>query len=336
MQKQQQQQQNQQQKHSGVQSINQNEKDRKKVCRWKKKRKEKIQAKYILKHPGWNGDYRKLLPQTYAQCALYGMFLLDIHAEMVRTWIYSHNTCMLKYCLQELLPQTNTQYISVVCFSHKSRSHRDLPQQTYAQNIILYRMFLLHIQAEIVPTRISSHNPVSNTVSKACFSSMSRLKGCRRKTPTNSCPLRSLCSSYTSKLKSCRLLPQTHAQYALPDVSLTHPGWNRADRELLPQTHAQYALPDVSLTHPGWNRADRELLPQTHAQYALPDVSLTHPGWNRADRELLPQTHAQYALPDVSLTHLGWNRADRELLPQTHAQYALPDVSLTHPGSNTS
>ena len=69
---------------------------------------------------------------------------------------------------------------------------------------MLYRMFLLHIQAEIVPTRISPHKPVSNTFSKACFSSMSRLKGCRRKTPTNSCPLHSLCFSYTSKLKSCR------------------------------------------------------------------------------------------------------------------------------------
>ena len=51
MQKQTNKKQQQQQKHSGVQSINQNEKDRKKVCRLKKK-KEKIQAKYLLKHPG--------------------------------------------------------------------------------------------------------------------------------------------------------------------------------------------------------------------------------------------------------------------------------------------
>ena len=164
----------------------------------KLKKKEKIQAKYLLKHPGWNRDYGELLPQTYAQHALYGMFLLDICAEMVRTWIYSHNTCMLKYCLQELLTRSSTQYISMVCFSHTSRSSRDLPQQTYAQNIILCRMFLLHIQAEIVPTRISSHKPVSNTFSKGCFSSMSSLKWCLRETPTNSCPLRSLRFSYTS------------------------------------------------------------------------------------------------------------------------------------------
>ena len=101
-------------------------------------------------------------------------------------------------------PPTNQYPVySTVCFSHESRSHRDLPQQTYAQYIILYRMFLLHIQAKILPTRISSHKPVSNTFSKGCFSSMSRLKWCLRLTPTNSCPLRSLCFSYTSRLKSC-------------------------------------------------------------------------------------------------------------------------------------
>ena len=47
--------------------------------------------------------------------------------------------------------------------SHTSRSHGDLPQQTYAQ-YILYWMFLLHILAEIVPTRISSRKLVSSTV----------------------------------------------------------------------------------------------------------------------------------------------------------------------------
>ena len=85
----------------------------------------------------------------------------------------------------------------MICFSHKNSSRRDLPKQTYAQYIILYQMFLLHIQAEIVLTRISSHKPVSNTFSKRCFSSMSRLKWCLRETPTISCPLHSFSVSLT-------------------------------------------------------------------------------------------------------------------------------------------
>ena len=192
-------------------------------------KKKKIQAKYLLKHPGWNGDYRKLLPQTYAQYALYGMFLLDIHAEMVRTWIYSHNTCMLKYCLQELLPQTNTQYISVVCFSHTSRSHRDLPQQTYAQYMIVCWMFLLYIQAEIVLTGNYAHKPMlsllyrmfllhiqAQTLSRRCFSynpgwngACGELLQLTKPLTTNPCPV---CSPW--------------------EVSLTHAGSNGAYGEL--------------------------------------------------------------------------------------------------------
>ena len=116
-----------------------------------------------LRYPCWNGAYMDLLPQ-------------HMHAEILPTGTPPTNQYPVYY---------------TVCFSHESRSHRDLPQQTYAQYIILYRMFLLHIQAEIVPTRISPHKPVSNTFSKGCFSSMSKLKWCLRETPTNSCPLHS-------------------------------------------------------------------------------------------------------------------------------------------------
>ena len=89
-------------------------------------------------------------------------------------------------------PPTNQYPIYFMgCFSHTSSSHRDLSQQTYAQ-YILYWMFLLHIQAEIMPTRIFFRKPVPSTFSKGCFSCMFRLKWCLRETPTQSCPLCSL------------------------------------------------------------------------------------------------------------------------------------------------
>ena len=189
------------------------------------------------------------------------MFLLNIQAELVTTGNSSHNPYPIYF---------------MGCFSHTSSSHRDLPQQTYAQ-YILYGMFLLHIQTEIMPTRISSHKPVPSTFSKGCFSCMFRLKWCLCETPTNSCPLCSLfflhsqaeimptrisfhkpvpstfskgCFSGMFRLKWC--LRETPTKSCpLCSVFLTQPGWNHADRKLLLQTHAHYALPDVSLTHPG-------------------------------------------------------------------------------------
>ena len=130
-----------------------------------KKKKEKIQAKYLLKHPGWNDDYGELLPQTYAQYALYGMFLLDIHAEMVHTWIYSHDKCMPKYCLQELLPQTNTQYTLRYVSLTKAG-----------------------------PIGTSPNKPMPSTLfSTGCFSYTSRLKSCLPGSPSiNQCPIHSL------------------------------------------------------------------------------------------------------------------------------------------------
>ena len=80
------------------------------------------------------------LPQTSAQYAIYRMFLLHIYTEMVPMANISHKpmpstfsagcfsyTSSMKWCLQELLPQTRAQYA-------------------------IYRMFLLHIQAEMVST----------------------------------------------------------------------------------------------------------------------------------------------------------------------------------------
>ena len=99
-------------------------------------------------------------------------------------------------------PPTNPYPIYFMgCFSHTSSSHRDLPRQTYAH--ILYGMFLLHIQAEIMPTRISSHKPVPSTFSKGCFSCMFRLKWCYMKLPQSHAHS-ALCLSYTARLKSWR------------------------------------------------------------------------------------------------------------------------------------
>ena len=88
---------------------------------------------------------QKLLPQTSAQYAVYRMFLLHTKAEMVPTANISTKPCQelsmgcfsytsrLKWCLREHLPQTSVQYA-------------------------IYRMFLLHIQAEMVPTGTSPTN----------------------------------------------------------------------------------------------------------------------------------------------------------------------------------
>ena len=86
------------------------------------------------------------------------MFLLHIQAEMVPTGNISHITipstlssgCFsytprLKWCLQELLLQTNAKYA-------------------------IYRMFLLHIQAEMVPTVKISQKTMPSSLSTGCFS----------------------------------------------------------------------------------------------------------------------------------------------------------------------
>ena len=110
-----------------------------------------------LRYPCWNCADIDLLPQ-------------HMHAEILPTGTPPTNQYPVYY---------------TVCFSHESRSHRDLPQQTYAQYIILYRMFLLHIQAQMVPTVNSPTNPCPPTVIS----------------PTNPCPVQSL-----------------------KDISLKHPG----------------------------------------------------------------------------------------------------------------
>ena len=118
---------------------------------------------------------------------LCGMFLLHIQAQMVPMANISHKpmprtlsmgcfscTSRLKWCLQELNPQTSAQYA-------------------------IYKMFLLHIQAEMVPIANISHKPMPTTLSMGCFSSTSRLKWCLQE-----------------------LLPQTSSQNAIYRMFLLH------------------------------------------------------------------------------------------------------------------
>ena len=240
---------------------------------------------------------------------------LPIQVEIMPTWSYSHKpmpstlsagcfsyTSRLKWSLQELLPQTSAQYT-------------------------IYRMFLSHIQAEMVPMANISHKTMPRTLSMGCFSYTSRLKWCLWTTLTNQCP----------------------SQYLL-DASLTHPGWNGFYEGLPPTNpYTVYSVRDASLTHLGWNGAYMELLPQTHAHYSiywmfllihraemgpmrnsshkktcpirsLEDVSLTHKGWNHARTDLLPWTNVLYALYGMFIYHPRWNSAYGELLLQTHGQ----------------
>ena len=136
-------------------------------------------------HPGSNGAYRNSSHTPVPR--------------MLSTGCFSY-TSRLKWCLQELLRQTCAQYA-------------------------IYRMFLLHIQAEIN----ISHEPMPSTLSAGCFSYTSRLKGCLQEH-----------------------LPQTSAQYATYRMFLLH---NQA--EMVPTgTPPKKQFPvcyiqDVSLTHPG-------------------------------------------------------------------------------------
>ena len=169
---------------------------------------------------------QELLPKTSAQYAIYRMFLLHIQAEInishkpmpstLSAGCFSY-TSKLKWCLQEHLPQTSAQHA-------------------------IYRMFLLHIQAEMVPTGTSPTNQCPVCYIQRCFSYTSRLKRCLWQTsPTKPCPefygmfllhiqthmvplenshkpmpttISTRCFSYTSRLKWCLqgLLPQTHTQ----------------------------------------------------------------------------------------------------------------------------
>ena len=246
-------------KKAGMQSINQNEK----VCRWRKKI-TKNSGKQSLK-----ADYGELLPQIYAQYALYGMFLLHICAEMVLTWNYSHNTCRLKYCQQELLPQTHTQYtlwdvsltqavpigaspnklmpstFSTGCFSYTSRLKSCLPGSPPINLCPVHSL-------RGVSLACSGWNgvyvklPQTHAHSALCFSYTARLKSCRQGiTPTNPCSLCSTgCSSYTSRLKRyLRGIPPTNSTAVLSRGCFSYnPGWNGAYGELLQETHAQYSL----------------------------------------------------------------------------------------------
>ena len=144
-------------------------------------------------------------------------------------------------------------------------------------------MFLLHIQAEMVPTGTSPTNqrPV-------CFSHTSMLKWCLwRTSPTKPCP-----------------------ELSLWDVSLTHPGWNGDYRNIShkPVPSRLYTWCFTYTSRLKWCLWTI-LTNQCPSQYLL-DASLTHPGWN-GFYEGLPPTNPNtvYSVRDASLTHLGWNGA---------------------------
>ena len=132
-----------------------------------------------LTHPDWNGAYRNSSHKPVPS--------------MLHTGCFSY-TSRLKWCLQDLHPQTSAQYA-------------------------IYRMFLLHIQAQMVPMD-NSHKPMPITISTGRFSYTSRLKLCIHWTTlANPCPVCSLrtCFSYTFMLNWClqKLLPRTYTQYVL-------------------------------------------------------------------------------------------------------------------------
>ena len=220
-----------------------------------------------LRYPCWNCADIDLLPQ-------------HMHAEILPTGTPPTNQYPVYY---------------TVCFSHESRSHRDLPQQTYAQYIILYRMFLLHIQAEIVPTRISFHKPVSNTFSKGCFSSMSRLKWCL---------LQMVPTSNSHKLMPTPLslfLLYIQAEIVLTGNYSHKPMLSMLCRMFLLHIQAQTLSRRCFSYNPSWNGACGELLQLTKPLTANPrpvcsswEVSLTHPGSNGAYGKLSQKSMPAY------------------------------------------
>ena len=179
---------------------------------------------------------------------------------MMSTWSYSHKpmpstlsvvcfsyTSRLKWCLQEPKKTVPCSMLYTGCFSYTSRLkwclQKLLPKNS--ARYAIYKMFLLHIQAEMVPTANISHKamprtlsmfllhikaqmvptenfhkPMPTSISTGCFSYTSRPKlRIHWTTPTNPCPACSLtaCFSYICMHKWClqELLPWTHTQNAL-------------------------------------------------------------------------------------------------------------------------
>ena len=136
-------------------------------------------------------------------------------------------TSRLKWCLQELLPQTSAQYaiyrmfllhIQAEMMPTANISHKTMPRT-------LYGMFLLHIQAD----RNSSRKPVPNMLSRGCF-------------------------YYTSRLKWClqELFPQTSSQNAFYRMFLLHIQAQMVPTETPPTNQRPVCcIQDVSLTHQG-------------------------------------------------------------------------------------
>ena len=155
-------------------------------------------------------------------------------------------TSWLKWCLRRT-PLTNPRPVCSAwdaCFIHTGSNcaRGEVLQETPT----LTRMSLWHTQAEIVPTGNYSHKFMPSAFSIGKFSYTSRLKWCLRKTPTNSCPLCSLCFFYTSMANSPTTLCPVRS---LHNVSLNIFRLKCCLQGTLPQNHAQYTLLGIFLLH---------------------------------------------------------------------------------------
>ena len=139
-----------------------------------------------LTHPGWNGAYGNISHKPVPSMLYTGCFTY---------------TSKLKWCLQEHLPQTSAQYAT-------------------------YRMFLLHIQAEMVPTGTPPKNQFPVCYIQDVSLTHPGWNGAYSKhLPQNHAQIPMGCFFYTSRLKWCLWITLTNpcpSQYLL-DVSLTHP-----------------------------------------------------------------------------------------------------------------
>ena len=108
---------------------------------------------------------QELLPQTHAQYALYWMFPLNIHDEMVPTRNSSHKPMPSTLFAECILtnPGWNAAY--------RNSSHKLKPS-------MLYGMFLLKIQTELLPIGNLFHKPMPGMLPRERFLYTSTLKWC--------------------------------------------------------------------------------------------------------------------------------------------------------------
>ena len=134
------------------------------------------------------------------------------------TWSYSHKpmpstlsvvcfsyTSRLKWCLQEPKKTVPCSMLYTGCFSYTSRLkwclQKLLPKNS--ARYAIYKMFLLHIQAEMVPTANISHKAMPRTLSMFLLhikAQMVPTENFHKPMPTS---ISTGCFSYTSRPKLC-------------------------------------------------------------------------------------------------------------------------------------